>query len=382
MLNQTQLAAIQQPTGTGTGLPNHAYTSAEFMQAERDTLFANTWTCIGFASDLPESSYAYPLDFMGLPLLLVRDQQGVIRVFHNVCSHRGHMLVNEPGPVKTVMRCPYHSWTYALDGQLRGTPHVGGVGVHEHPEFDPAKRGLKPVRATTWLDMVFINLSGTAPAFNQHIDPLLERWQPFWGEQGYENLVPDPKGHVDLTVQSNWKLPVENYCEAYHLPWIHPGLNSYSRLEDHYHIFADDLFAGQGSTAYKLPAVADIPIPRFPDWPSQLAHNAEYIALFPNVLLGLQIDHYYSVLLTPLAADRTLEQMRIYYVGDEGIREELTETRATITEAWRTVFAEDVGAVEGMQRGRASPGFEGGAFSPVMDTPTHYFHKWAAAQLS
>jgi choline monooxygenase len=110
--------------------------------------------------------------------------------------------------------------------------------------------------------------------------------------------------------------------------------------------------------------------------------TAEYVALFPNVLLGIQADHAFAMVLQPLAANRTVEHLRLFFVGDEAAQDpNYAASRHAVLAAWRVVFSEDIGAVEGMQAGRQSPGFTGGAFSPEMDAPTHYFHRWMATRL-
>ncbi len=212
-------------------------------------------------------------------------------------------------------------------------------------------------------DLVFVNLSGDAVPFETFSSKLRARWGDF-------DMSLIRHGGADsslqLTVNCNWKLAVENYCEAYHLPVIHPALNAYSRLEDHYNINEEDAFAGQGSTAYTPLLVAEGPdLPHFPDLPDKWGRAAEYAALFPNVLLGIHQDHYFAILLEPVAVDRA--QAPGY-----------AATRAANLATWKTVFDEDVGIVERLQRGRQSPGFAGGVFSPRMDPPTHCFHKWLA----
>jgi choline monooxygenase len=382
-LDRAAQESVLRPTAEARGLPNEAYTDAAFLARERDTLFARTWTCVGFVSDLEPGGYARPVDLVGLPLLITRDARDAVRVFHNVCSHRGHKLVSEPCPAGGMMSCPYHAWSYALDGRLEATPHIGGPGVHELEGFDRARHGLKPVRSEVWLGMVFVNLSGDAPPFDQHIQPLAERWEAFYGAFGPYDLRPAATGGaLRIEILANWKLAVENYCESYHLPQIHPALNRYSRLEDHYHIMIGDDFAGQGTTVYDLAGDAGISLPRFEDWPEDRLQHAEYVSVYPNVLLGLQADHLFALILHPIAPDRTVEDLRIFYVGDEAIGTEYADARKATQESWRVVFAEDVGVVEGMQQGRCSPGFDGGVFSPVMDTPTHHFHRWAANSLA
>jgi choline monooxygenase len=376
-----QLETVRDDISRSNGLPAPLYVSPEWAERERDSVLANTWTAIGHASSVPVR-HAQPVDLAGLPLVMVHDREGELRVFHNVCRHRGHKLVNAEGAIEGAIRCPYHSWTYAMTGALRGTPHIGGPGVHETAGFDKAAYGLKAVRSAVWFGVVFVNLSDDAPEFADHIAPLERRWAEFVGPNGISQLrVPEMHAHMQFEVKSNWKLPVENYCESYHLPWVHPGLNSYSRLEDHYHIMEGQLGAGQGTLAFNFSNWEGISLPQFSAWPSERRNVAEYLALYPNVLLALQVDHAYSIVLQPVAHNFTRELVEVSYVGDDAVDEQFAPAHERILEGWRGVFAEDVSAVEGMQAGRSSSAFDGGVFSPVMDNPTHHFHRWVAQRL-
>lgn len=374
-------AAVRRPIGEARGLPNEAYTGEAHWIAERDRLFTRTWTCIAFASDLPESAFAQPVDLMGMPLVILKDAGGGIRVFHNVCSHRGQRLVARDGPVKGVLRCPYHSWTYDLQGRLRGTPHIGGSGVHRLAGFDCADHGLKAIRSEIWMDMIFVNLSGDAPPFAEHVAPLTERWRVFWGDSHDRYRRAGQDDGLELEINANWKLAIENYCESYHLPWVHPGLNTYSRLEDHYNIMVADRFSGQGTHVYQLPNTADR-LPQLEAWPRDKPRTAEYIAMYPNVMLGIHVDQFFALRLDPIAPDRTGESLRLYYVDSIGTGASDDAARQALLDAWRAVFNEDIGVVEGMQLGRRSPGFDGGLFSPVMDEANHHFHRWVAGVMS
>lgn len=374
-------AAVRRPIAEARGLPGHAYTSEAYWFEERERLFAGTWVCVGFAGDLPTRAHAEPVNWMGMPLVILRDAGGDIRVFHNVCSHRGQKLVAESGPVKGMLRCPYHSWTYDLQGRLRGTPHIGGAGVHELDGFNCADHGLKAVRSRIWMDMIFINLSGDAPPFEEHAAPLMARWRRFWGDSHdcYKRVGRDDG--IDLELGANWKLAVENYCESYHLPWVHPGLNRHSRLEDHYNIVIADRFSGQGTRVYRLPEVADR-LPRLDAWPQDKLRTAEYVAFYPNVMLGIHVDQFFAARLDPVAPDHTRESLRLYFI-DSGEADGIDEaTRRCLLDSWRVVFNEDIGVVEGMQAGRQSPAFDGGVFSPAMDEASHHFHKWVAGAMS
>ncbi len=210
------------------------------------------------------------------------------------------------------------------------------------------------MRHALFWDMMFVNMSGDAGAVRRLRETLTDRW----GDFDMRHIRhPGAVGSMKLDVNCNWKLAVENYCEAYHLPSIHPGLNSYSKLEDHYNIEVEDHFSGQGSHAYTPLLVKDGPgLPQFPDLPSRWDKAAEHTSLYPNVLLGIHRDHYYAIRLEPVALNQTREHLEIYYVGDGSADPVYDATKAANLNAWKTVFAEDVDVVERMQRGRSSPG--------------------------
>ncbi len=377
-LTAAELDAVTRPIDSARGLPNRAYTSADWAAMERDQMLGRTWTCIGFADEVP-ARHAVPIDLLGAPLVAARDPDETVRVFHNVCRHRGHRLVGGPCALKAGFVCPYHGWMYGFDGALEMTPHIGGARVHEVAGFDKAAHGLFAVRSAVWLGMIFVNLAGDAPEFADFIAPLIGRWAPFTGPNGMDGLVAAaPVAGSDLEVRANWKLAVENFCESYHLPNIHPGLNGYSKMSDHYNIMAGDWGAGQGCTAFDYGARSGIAFPPFPDWPEDKRSHAEYIALFPNVLLGLQLDHVFAMVLRPLAHDRTVEATRLYFIGEAATDTAHENARATLLADWLEIFVEDIGVVEGMQQGRASPAYDGGAFSPFHEEATHHFHGWVA----
>jgi len=371
------LAAVTRPVGKARGLPSALYTDAAALEFERRRVFSDGWACIGFGSDAPGPGDVCPVDLLGMPLLLVRDRDGTLRVFENVCRHRGMILVAQKRTVGGVIRCPYHSWCYSHDGRLRATPHVGGPGISVHDSIVPQDTGLTPVRSGMFMDMVFVNISGTAPDFDTWIAPLRTRWADFADRPLYHAAGTG----FSLAVACNWKLAIENYCESYHLPWVHPGLNSYSRLEDHYHIEHPGAFSGQGTRVY-APAQDGTPFPDFPDLPQVWDRQAEYVALYPNVMIGIHRDHMFAIHLDPLAPDQTVERVEIYYTTPDAAHDPEMETeRAANAARWKDVFVEDIFVVEGMQRGRRAPGFDGGRFSAVMDSPTHCFHDWLARRL-
>ncbi|WP_170358834.1 aromatic ring-hydroxylating oxygenase subunit alpha [Ruegeria arenilitoris] len=370
----TDLSAVRQSIETALGLPNAHYTDPALHAEEARALLLDGWAGLAVTADVPEPGDAVPLEFMGIPLLLLRDRSGTVRVFQNICRHRGMILVEEPRKIEGAIRCPYHSWCYSTEGRLVATPHVGGPGQNAHDAVSKSELGLIEVRSHIWRDVVWINVSGDAPAFEDANARLMERWAEF-DKPLYHG---GPESSFRLDVNCNWKLAVENYCESYHLPWVHPGLNSYSRLEDHYHIQEPGLYSGQGTLVYRQLKTEDGRVfPDFEGLSEKWDTAAEYIAAFPNVLLGVHRDHAFAIILRPEAQNRTSEHIHLFYSAPDTD----ADLRARNAEQWKVVFEEDVFVVEGMQRGRAAPGFDGGHFSPAMDGPTHLFHDWVAQRL-
>ena len=373
---------IHQPIAAATGLPNTRYVSADAFLEDRDLVLGQGWAALAFVDDLPEANYALPIEFMGLPLLITRDKTDNYRVFHNVCSHRGMHLADAPCRTNGTVRCPYHSWTYDLDGSLRGTPHVGGYGTHTHPDFDKSANGLRAVRSHVWLGTIFINLSGTAPEFDDYIAPLSDQFNTLCNENQRRRFIAKPEGcRTKLTVQSNWKLACENYLESYHLPTVHPELNRISPLDLHFTLEYFNSGAGQGSLNYQRLNIDDKELPMLDGWPADQANKALYPVLYPNTLIGIHADHLFIMILQPINEHETVEHVRLSYVGEQALSADYQQHHETLLASWKSVFEEDIFAVERMQKGRSSPAYEGGTFAPAMDEPTHHFHRWVAEQL-
>ena len=384
ILDIEKLNNVDQTIEVANGLPNECYINNDYLAHEREKVFYNKWTVIGVASSIPNPGDAKPHNLLGIPLILLRDKDMKIRVFHNVCSHRGFKLLDKPCSLKNVIRCPYHSWAYDFNGKLVATPHIGGLNNHQSTNFNKTKSNLKEVKTKLWMDIVFVNINSNELDFDQYIKPLEERWSKFINKDDQKLIVKsDDYGYFSLEVKTNWKFAIENYCESYHLPTIHPELNKISNINDHYHIQGlPNRFAGQGSKKYDQIVKGNKIFDTFPNWEKSMLKNSEYIALFPNVMIGLHIDHFYVFWLEPLAMNKTKEHMQMYYVGEESANgEQLKEMRKQNLKFWKDVMFEDINAVEGMQEGRNSPVYNGGNFSPIMDQPTHQFHKWVAYNL-
>lgn len=369
-------AAVRRPLGQARGLPNAVYTDPDYHRHEMARVLHGGWACLASAGEVPAPGDVKPIEFGGAPLILLRDRQGGVRVFHNVCRHRGARLVREAACRRPGLVCPYHAWSYALDGRLMKTPDVGGPGRHRVEGLDPETTGLLPVRSALWADFVFVDLSGAAPPLEQALAPLAARWARY----DFARLA-----RVDgmtLTVRANWKLATENFLESYHLPVVHPGLNSYSRLDDHYYFEAWPA-VGAGVTSY-APRSGDAapPLPRFPGLDTAAAAIGEYPVVFPNLWLGVQGDHFYGIVVYPEGPGESREALHLYIdreaAADPAYAPSVAETMAR----WREVFEEDIGPVEAMQAGRASPAFDGGVLTAFHDPASHRFMQAIAERMS
>ena len=384
IIDKKKLDVVNNSIEKAHGLPNECYTSKDYTLIERKKLFEDKWIVAGVASSIPEIGDVKPIDILGMPILILRNKQNKIKVFHNVCSHRGVKLVSKSGKINSLIRCPYHSWSYSLDGELKATPHIGGMNKHSADGFDKSKSNLKEIRSYIWLDLIMININQNEMSFEEYIKPLSDRWEKFWPIKDRELIHhSNDFGYFKLNAKCNWKFAIENYCESYHLPWVHPGLNSYSKIEDHYHIQGlPNRFAGQGTVVYNPQFKGKEKLPSFPNWPKDKENIAEYVALFPNVMLGIHKDHYYAYWIEPINHEFTLEHMELYYVGEQAAQaNKFKSLRKQNHKQWEDIQKEDVDIIQGMQTGRNSPSYNGGNFSPVMDNPTHHFHKWVAQNL-
>ncbi len=384
ILDIEKLHNVDKPIEIANGLPNECYTNTNYLAYEREKIFCGKWTVVGVGSSIPNIGDVKPYNLLGIPLILIRDKNMSIRAFHNVCSHRGFKLIDEPCNLKNVIRCPYHSWSYDFEGNLVATPHIGGLNNHKSEKFDKTRSNLKEIKTKTWMDIIFININSNEIDFDEYIKPLEQRWSKFINKDDQKLIVySNDYGYFNLEVKCNWKFAIENYCESYHLPTIHHELNKVSNINNHYHIQGlPNRFAGQGSNKYEQPVKGNKKFNTFPNWEKTMLKNSEYIALFPNVMIGLHVDHFYVFWLEPLTMNKTKEHMQMYYVGNESANgEEFKELRKENSRFWKEVMLEDVSAIEGMQEGRNSPVYNGGNFSAVMDLPTHQFHKWVAANL-
>ena len=154
ILDVKKIEQVGKPIETANGLPNECYISEDYLTYEKKRIFCDKWTVVGVGNSIPNPGDAKPYNLLGIPLILIRGKDMQIRVFHNVCSHRGFKLLDKSCNLKNVIRCPYHSWSYDFKGNLVATPHIGGLNIHNSDKFEKKKSNLKEVRSKIWMDII------------------------------------------------------------------------------------------------------------------------------------------------------------------------------------------------------------------------------------
>ena len=378
ILGPGTLAAFESPGPVARGLPAAAYTSEAFFALENERIFSASWVFAGFAHEMARAGDVMPVTVAGRPVLLVRDAGHRIRAFHNVCRHRCLKLVDEPGNAGRAIRCPYHSWTYGLDGTLHVAPWFGGREPRAAPAgFDRGKHGLIPVRSATWHDWIFVDLGGGAPAFEDFVAPLVRRLDGL--DLGrLHHLVTLDFGEVT----ANWKLLMENFIEPYHVQFVH-STTTEQPLTDHYTIIEPGIIEPDvGEPGVNEPGCLGcaVDVAGTATRDDTLSADSRFLTLFPNFAFGLYLPDQIGVHLdVPLAPDRTLQRRAIYSLGPEPASAERAERLARL---WRDVHGEDHAICERLQQGRASDAAaDGGVLSPVWEDSVRGFQELVVGRL-
>jgi len=347
-----------EPGNVLPGLSQGAYISEEFFRTEQDKVFARNWVFVGFVHEFVEPGTCAPIEVAGQPLLIVSNDDGEVGVFHNICRHRGLKLVTDRCNVQGSISCPYHAWSYSLDGALEAAPHFGGFRKQDVPGFSRADHGLKRVRHVEWNDWIFVNLSGDAEDFEAYSRSFAEQIKIL------DVKLLKPIGKIDLgEVKCNWKFLMENFIEPYHVPIVHDETASGQPLKDHYTIVdgrclgsAIDLEAEKETTAKS----------------NALDMSARYLTLFPNFVLGIYLPDQAGVHLNiPVSADRTRQFRVLYSVGEQHYTDSDKENLCNL---WYSVHKEDHEIAELLQEGRRSSVMnDGGVMSPHWEDSANQF---------
>src|SRR5882724_1592625 len=378
----------QIPSPGAKSLPQKYFVSPEVFAKEQAEIFSKEWLLVGHQSQIPNAGDYIVQQVIGESLIVIRDKSGKIRGFFNVCRHRGTRLKEDACGHASAIQCPYHAWTYGLDGRLIGAPHMDEV-----PGFDKANYPLHPVNVGLWEGFIFINLNdgearlrSEATARQRSGDFIsLERWfAPLNGKFSHWNMsILRPAKRIEYDVHANWKLMFENYSECYHCPGVHPMLSKVSPYDSAENDLAEGPFLGgfmkinpgkslsMSGNACALPIEHDHPPSS--GYGAASEHDKEstqrvfYYSIFPNMLLSMHPEYLMVHQLWPQSPERTLIVCDWFFHPDAFDRKDFNPDDAI--EFWNMTNKQDWHVCELSQQGIASRAYEPGPYSARESIP-------------
>jgi len=336
-------------------IPACWYRDADLYEAERSTVFSGSWLAVGRREEVASAGSYLTIDVAGEPILVVRDEQGVLRAFSNVCRHRAALVMTEPCGHATRLRCRYHGWTYDLAGRLRGTPEFDGVA-----DFRREEQGLVALHVAEWGPLVWVHAGESAPPLDDYLDPLSRLIACL----GTDRLRFVERRSYDLAC--NWKVFVDNYLDGgYHVNTVHPGLAGvldYSRYRTEIGRFASVQIspldtAGASQTVGKV----------------REGENAYYAWVFPNLMVNVYHGYMDTNLVLPLGPTHCRVVYDFYF--DAG--RDAEHIAGSIAVAHQ-IQLEDGDICEEVQRGLASRTYKAGRYSARREGPVYAFHQLLA----
>ena len=348
-------------------LASRFYIDPAILAVEKEKIFRRTWQLVGTLGQscgemngrsrtIADTETFFTAEVADEPIVIVRDKEGTLRAFSNVCRHRAGPIAQGSG-CKNVLRCGYHGWTYTLDGRLIGTPDVEGVEF-----FDRSTMGMVPLRLEIWEQFIFVNFDLKAEPLSSFLGaiPAQARGFQFAGLRSVERR--------DYVLDCNWKVYVDNYLEGYHIPIAHPGL----MREIDYAQYRTDTFRyySQQFAPIRAMKTEDTAERSYP--PGTGLQEALYFWIFPNLMLNIYPDNVSTNLIVPISQEKTLTIFEWFFhdSASEKARDRIRKAVAFSDE----VQQEDIGLCESVQRGLRSAMYDRGRYSVRRENGVHHFH--------
>lgn len=342
-------------------IPAAWYVDPRIMELERRTVFKNSWQVTGRVDQVREPGQYVTADLGGEPIIVVRGSDHVLRGFFNVCRHHAAAVMNHAEGQTPNLRCPYHGWTYSLEGALKGTPDFAGVC-----NFNLEANGLVPVRTALWENWVFVKIEGGGPALEDSLGAdLIEQVRRL----GFDKLHWMERRRY--TLECNWKVFVDNYLDGgYHVPHLHKGLDSvldYSK----YTIENGERYCLQSSPMVTEGAEASTGAVR-------QGERALYYWIYPNLMVNWYEGVMDTNLVRPLAVNKT-EVIFDFYFAD--VTERAREHNLASIEVGQRIQEEDLAICRSVQVGLSSRAYVAGRLSVRREAGEHLFHRLLYADL-
>jgi choline monooxygenase len=375
MLEQTDIfnpkhyAGVRRPLLEAETMPAWCYTSPQFYKREVERIWCKIWNFVGSVDQVASKGDYFTLNFAGVPLIILRDQDGHLRAYANTCRHRGCELLEGEGNTKLIV-CPYHSWTYELDGALRGAPEM-----EKTIDFNKADYALIPIKIDTWGGFIFINFDDNAGSLKKQLGELPEKLAPY----NLENMALTRRKAFEM--DCNWKLFVENAKEAYHIATVHRAtINRYASAKsagywveeptgDYVITFAQH----EGSMALLKDARG---FPTIETLVGRREAGGTYAPLlYPSTYLACTIDCAWYLEMHPIGPNKTVMIHGALFPRDRLQRPDFEEIAKNYYERWDLTLEEDILASVRQQRGVESPYAPAGRFS-YREPLVHQIDNW------
>jgi choline monooxygenase len=348
------------PLENASTIPAPWYLDERIAALERERVFGRNWIAVGRADQVADPGQFFTVELAGEPLVVVRGADGELRAFYNVCRHHAAAVATELCGTAQHLRCPYHGWTYGLDGTLKGAPEFAGVC-----NFDRAANGLVPVRVAVWEQFVFVTLSEQPVPLTVFLGNLPERIAPL----GLSNIHFFERR--TYTLRCNWKVYVDNYLDGgYHVPHLHKGLNSVLDYKEytvengrHYCLQSSPMVTSQEHVSFAATRTGD---------------RAYYYWIYPNFMINVYEGVMDTNLVLPVAPDACLVQFDFFFADISESRRVYNVESVTVSER---VQHEDVDICESVQRGLGSRAYQAGRLSVRREAGEHLFHRLLANDL-
>jgi choline monooxygenase len=348
-----------KPLAEAWTIPGTWYSDERVAELERKTVFSRNWQVVG-RSDLVAGPGQYlTAEVGGEPVVVARAQDGILRGFFNVCRHHAAAVVTEAAGRAARLQCPYHGWTYGLDGSLKGVPDFDGV-----KNFDRRENGLVPLAADLWEKFIFVHLDPNPSSLEDYLGDMVQR---------FKQLKLDGlqfAGRREWTVECNWKVFVDNYLDGgYHVPYLHKGLNSILSYAD-YSITTGARYCLQSS-----------PIPGNGETATASVRKGQalYYWLYPNFMLNWYEGYLDTNLVLPLGIDKTRVIFEFYFNDVSQAAEERNQESMDVS---GRIQDEDQAICAAVQRGLKSRAYGAGRLSVRREAGENLFHKLLFADLS
>ncbi len=370
------------PSPGAKSLPQKYFVSLDIFAREQAEIFSKQWLLVGHQSQIPKPGDYFLATIASESVIVTRDQKSQVRGFYNVCRHRGTRLKEDAYGHASAIQCPYHAWTYGLDGRLIGAPHMDDV-----PGFDKANYSLHRANVGLWEGFIFVNLvpmrdgylteeegaarlRSEATARRAPGDFIsLERWfAPLDRKFTHWNMsILRPAKRIEYDVRANWKLMFENYSECYHCPGVHPQLQKVSPYDSAENDLAEGPFLGgfmkinPGKSLSMSGNACALPIEHDQEHDKESTQRVFYYSIFPNMLLSLHPEYVMVHQLWPQSPERTLIVCDWLFHPDAFARKDFNPQDAI--EFWDMTNKQDWHVCELSQQGIASREYEPGPYS-------------------